>query len=108
MQAIRLTREIVRQPALARYQPQEIRPGPEFESEADLLRAAGKIGTTIFHPVGTAAMGSVVDMELRVKGIDRLRVIDASIMPTITSGNTNAPAMVIAERGASLVQGFAR
>ena len=108
VQAIRLTREIVRQPALARYQPQEIRPGPEFESEADLLRAAGKIGTTIFHPVGTAAMGSVVDMELRVKGIDRLRVIDASIMPTITSGNTNAPAMVIAERGASLVQGFAR
>ncbi|WP_395328601.1 GMC family oxidoreductase N-terminal domain-containing protein [Novosphingobium sp. BL-8H] len=102
-QAIRLTRAIAAQPALARYAPQELRPGPAFESEADLRRAAGEIGTTIFHPVGTAAMGRVVDARLRVAGLDGLRVIDASVMPTITSGNTNAPTMMIAEKGAEML-----
>jgi choline dehydrogenase-like flavoprotein len=102
-QAIRITREIVAQPALAGYRPEEVRPGPDFQSEEDLQRAAGEIGTTIFHPAGTAAMGSVVDAELRVIGVDRLRVIDASVMPRITSGNTNAPVMMIAEKGAEMV-----
>lgn len=101
--AIRITRAIVSQPALAGYRPEEVRPGLEFQTEDDLWRAAGEIGTTIFHPAGTAAMGSVVDAELRVKGIDKLRVIDASVMPTITSGNTNAPTMMIAEKGAEMV-----
>ena len=85
-------------------------PGPQFQSEAELVQAAGQIGTTIFHPVGTCRMGraddatAVVDTELRVRGIAGLRVIDASVMPTITSGNTNAPVMMIAERGSRLVQ----
>ncbi|MFC0204516.1 GMC family oxidoreductase [Novosphingobium soli] len=102
-EAIRITRGIVARPALARYHPEEVRPGPEFASEEELQRAAGEIGTTIFHPVGTAAMGSVVDAELRVRGIEALRVIDASIMPRIVSGNTNAPTMMIAEKGAEMV-----
>ena len=107
-QAIRITRAIVAQPALAGYGPEEVRPGAGHDSEEDLQRAAGAIGTTIFHPVGTAAMGSVVDAELRVRGIERLRVIDASVMPTITSGNTNAPTMMIAEKGAEMVLRSAR
>ena len=84
-------------------------PGPQFQSDAELARAAGEVGTTIFHPVGTAKMGpssdpgAVVDAELRVHGIDALRVIDASIMPTITSGNTNSPTLMIAEKGAEFV-----
>jgi choline dehydrogenase-like flavoprotein len=102
-ESIRITRRIVEQPALARFRPEEIRPGPDYASEDELVRAAGEVGTTIFHPVGTAAMGSVVDAELRVRGVDRLRVIDASVMPRITSGNTNAPTMMIAEKGAELV-----
>ena len=102
-QAIRVTREIVGKPAMAGYRPEEVRPGPDYDSEEDLQRAAGKIGTTIFHPVGTAAMGTVVDAELRVNGIERLRVIDASVMPRIISGNTNAPTMMIAEKGAEMV-----
>jgi len=106
--AIRLTREIVSQPSFSQFRPEEVRPGPEYESEEDLQRAAGAIGTTIFHPVGTAAMGSVVDAELRLKGVERLRVIDASVMPTITSGNTNAPTMMIAEKGAEMVLRSAR
>jgi choline dehydrogenase len=101
--AIRITREIVGQPALAKYHPEEVRPGAEFESEEDLERAAAVIGTTIFHPAGTAAMGRVVDAQLRVIGVRGLRVIDASVMPTITSGNTNAPTMMIAEKGAEMV-----
>jgi choline dehydrogenase len=101
--SIRITRAIVGQPALARYRPEEVRPGPGYVSDEELMQAAGAIGTTIFHPVGTAAMGSVVDAELRVKGIGGLRVIDASVMPTITSGNTNAPTMMIAEKGAEMV-----
>ncbi len=107
-QSIRLTREIVARPALARYAPQEMRPGSDFQSEEDLQRAAGAIGTTIFHPVGTAAMGSVVDARLRVAGIGGLRVVDASVMPTITSGNTNAPTMMIAEKGAEMILADAR
>ncbi|GGC31774.1 choline dehydrogenase [Novosphingobium marinum] len=101
--AIRVTRDIVSQPALSGFVPEEVRPGPAFESDEDLVRAAGDIGTTIFHPVGTAAMGRVVDSSLRVAGVDGLRVIDASVMPTITSGNTNAPTMMIAEKGAEMV-----
>jgi choline dehydrogenase len=107
-QAIRVTREIAAQPAMARYHPEEVRPGPDQQSEEDLRRAAGAIGTTIFHPVGTAAMGSVIDAELRVRGVERLRVIDASVMPAITSGNTNAPTMMIAEKGAEMVLSASR
>jgi len=102
-QAIRQAREIVAQPALARYCPEEVRPGAHLTSEAELEAAASTVGTTIFHPVGTAAMGRVVDAELKVIGIEHLRVIDASVMPSITSGNTNAPVMMIAEKGADLV-----
>jgi choline dehydrogenase len=107
--ALRLTRRIVSSAALARYAPQEFMPGPQFQSDVDLARAAGEVGTTIFHPVGTTKMGpssdpgAVVDAELRVHGIDALRVIDASIMPTITSGNTNSPTLMIAEKGAEFV-----
>ncbi len=107
--ALRLTRRIVSSPALARHAPEEFMPGPRYQSDEDLARAAGEIGTTIFHPVGTAKMGpaadpcAVVDYELRVHGIAGLRVIDASIMPSITSGNTNAPTLMIAEKGAALV-----
>ena len=102
-EAIRITRQIVSQPALARYQPEETRPGPQYRTDEDLIQAAGEIGTTIFHPVGTAAMGTVLDARLRVNGVAGLRVIDASAMPTITSGNTNAPTMMIAEKGAEMI-----
>ncbi|PQO24788.1 choline dehydrogenase [Rhodobacteraceae bacterium WD3A24] len=107
--AIRLTRRIMAQQPLARYSPEEFRPGAEAESDAALAEAAGRIGTTIFHPVGTARMGAddgaVVDPELRVRGVAGLRVIDASVMPTITSGNTNAPTLMIAEKGADMILG---
>jgi choline dehydrogenase-like flavoprotein len=106
--AVRITRAIVAQAALAPYQPQEFRPGPDLASDAELAAAAGRIATTIFHPVGTAAMGSgsraVVDASLRVHGVGRLRVADASVMPTITSGNTNAPTMMIAEKAAMMIR----
>ena len=110
--AIRLTRRIAAQPALARFHPEEYLPGAAVrdDDEAGLVNAAGDIGTTIFHPVGTAKMGlpsdpmTVVDECLRVAGIERLRVIDASVMPAITSGNTNAPTMMIAEKGAALLR----
>jgi choline dehydrogenase len=108
--ALRLTRNIVAQPAMAPYRPEEHQPGAQKQSDEDLAKAAGDIGTTIFHPTCTCAMGraddpnAVVDSELRVRGIARLRVVDASIMPTITSGNTNAPTVMIAERGAALVR----
>jgi len=107
-QAIRITRQIVGQSALARYGPEEMRPGSGYENEEELQRAASEVGTTIFHPVGTAAMGTVVDSQLRVKGVDGLRVIDASVMPRITSGNTNAPVMMIAEKGADMIVESAR
>lgn len=107
--AIRLVRRISAAPALQRYQPEEWLPGPAYQSEAELREAAGKIGTTIFHPVGTCAMGrraddgAVVDARLRVHGLRGLRVADASIMPTITSGNTNSPTIMIAERAAQMI-----
>ena len=103
VEAVKITRQIVAQQALAAYQPEEVRPGPACQTGAELERAVGDIATTIFHPAGTAAMGSVVDAQLRVIGVDGLRVIDASVMPRITSGNTNAPTMMIAEKGAAMV-----
>jgi choline dehydrogenase len=108
--AIRLTRRIVAAQALARFEPQEFRPGAELVEDAELVRAAGDIGTTIFHPVGTCKMGpegdrkAVVDDSLRLRGVTGLRVADASIMPTITSGNTNAPVIMIAEKAADLIR----
>lgn len=105
--AIRLTRRIAASPALAQYQPEEYLPGADLVSEADLAQAAAQIGTTIFHPVGTCAMGqgpeAVVDEQLRVHGLRGVRVADASIMPTITSGNTCSPTLMIAEKLASLL-----
>ena len=105
--SLKLTRKIVGQKALAKYNPIEYKPGTIYQTEEDLVRAAGEIGTTIFHPVGTCRMGiddkAVVDPELRVRGVGGLRVIDASIMPQITSGNTNAPVMMIAEKGARMI-----
>ena len=106
--AIRLTRRICAAPAMKRFAPEEFRPGPEIESDEDLARAAGDIGTTIFHPVGTCKMGqddrAVVDERLRVRGIEGLRVVDASIMPTITSGNTNSPTIMIAEKASDMIR----
>ena len=101
--SLKLARRIAAQSALARFVPQEFRPGPAVENDTDLLKAAGDLGTTIFHPVGTAAMGDVLDERLRVKGVEGLRVIDASAMPRITSGNTNSPTLMIAEKGAAMV-----
>jgi len=114
--SIRLTRRIAAQPALAPFHPAEYLPGPAVrdDDERALVKAAGDIGTTIFHPVGTAKMGldsdplTVVDERLRVAGIERLRVIDASVMPTVTSGNTNAPTTMIAEKGAALIRADAK
>ncbi len=109
IEAIKLTRHIMQAPALARFRPEEHRPGAHLTSEADLARAAGDLGTTIFHPVGTAKMGrdddpmAVVDARLRVRGLEGLRIADASVMPTITSGNTNSPTMMIAEKAAAMV-----
>ena len=104
---MRATRRIMATRALAKYEPAEFRPGAAVDRDADLERAAGELGTTIFHPVGTCRMGgdplAVVDDRLRVRGVARLRVIDASVMPRITSGNTNAPTYVIAEQGARFV-----
>ncbi|MFW8566566.1 GMC family oxidoreductase [Orrella sp. 11846] len=102
--SIRLTRKIVSQSALARYHPEEVLPGASLLKDDDLIKAAGDIGTTIFHPVGTCKMGhdpmAVVDSDLRVHGVQGLRVADASVMPTITSGNTNSPTLVIAQKAA--------
>jgi choline dehydrogenase len=104
---MRFTRRIMAAKALAKYEPEEFRPGSSVTSDQDLEKAAGELGTTIFHPVGTCKMGSdplaVVDDALRVHGVDRLRVVDASIMPRITSGNTNAPTYLIAEKGARMI-----
>ena len=108
--SLRLARRISAADALAKYQPEEFMPGPSYESEAALINAAGNIGTTIFHPVGTCKMGpsndidAVVDARLRVHGVEHLRVVDASIMPTITSGNTNSPTIMIAERGSEMIR----
>jgi choline dehydrogenase-like flavoprotein len=113
--AIRATRRLMRQPALSRYHPREWLPGPSVgDDDAALAKAAGDIGTTIFHPVGTAKMGraedvlAVVDERLRLHGMAALRVVDASVMPTITSGNTNTPTAMIAEQGAAMILRDAR
>ncbi len=104
--SLRVTRRIVGQEALAKYAPKEIKPGVQYESDADLARLAGDIATTIFHPVGTTKMGAdddamaVVDSKLRVRGVTNLRVVDAGVMPLITSGNTNSPTLMIAEKAA--------
>ena len=110
--AIRLTRRIVGAPAMQPYEPEEVLPGAALQSEEELVRGAGDIGTTIFHPVGTCKMGNdpqaVVSDRLKVHGLDNLRVIDASIMPVITSGNTNSPTIMIAEKGAEAMLEDAR
>jgi len=114
--AIRTTRKLMRQPVLAKYSPSEYLPGPSVgDDDASLAKAAGDIGTTIFHPVGTAKMGmasdpsAVVDERLRFHGLSGLRIADASVMPTITSGNTNTPTAMIAEKAAAMIlQDFRR
>ena len=110
MRSLRLTRRIVAgSETMKKSAPDELVPGPAFQSDDELVHAAGDVGTTIFHPVGTCRMGraddelAVVDTRLRVRGVARLRVIDASIMPTITSGNTASPTVMIAEKGATAV-----
>jgi choline dehydrogenase len=114
--SLRITRNIVNQPALAKYQPQEYKPGIQFQTDEELAKLAGDIATTIFHPVGTAKMGAandptaVVDSHLRVRDgqvlVRGLRVVDASVFPLITSGNTNSPALMLAEKAARwIVQG---
>ncbi len=112
IRSLRLARRVVLgTETMKKYAPEEFLPGPGFQTDEELIEAAGNVGTTIFHPVGTCKMSraddpaAVVDPQLRVRGIEGLRVIDASIMPTITSGNTNSPTLMIAERGASLVLG---
>ncbi len=109
VKSIRLTRSIMNAKAVSQFQPEEILPGDKIQSDEELLLAAGDIATTIFHPVGTCKMGNVndkmavVDDRLRLHGIDGLRVVDASIMPTITSGNTNSPVIMIAEKAAQMI-----
>ncbi len=108
--SLRVTRRIVSQPALAKFRPEEFKPGPQYQSDDELTRLAGDIASTIFHPVGTTKMGraddplAVVDSHLRVRGIAGLRVVDAGVMPTITSGNTNSPTLMIAEKAAGWIQ----
>ncbi|WLS05430.1 GMC family oxidoreductase [Shinella oryzae] len=113
-ESLRQVRRIVSQPALAKYKPQEWKPGVQFQSDEELARLAGDIANTIFHPVGTTKMGrdddpmAVVDSRLKVRGIEGLRVVDAGIMPKITSGNTNAPTLMIAEKAAGWIVADAR
>lgn len=108
--SLRVTRRIVEQPALAPYRPEEWKPGAAYRTDEELARVAGDIGTTIFHPVGTARMGAaddpmaVLDSRLRVRGVRGLRVVDASAMPTITSGNTNSPTLMMAEKAAAWIR----
>ena len=108
--SLRVTRRIVAQPALARYQPEEFKPGVQFQTDEELTRLAGDIATTIFHPVGTTKMGqdsdpmAVLDARMRVRGIRGLRVVDAGAMPTITSGNTNSPTLMMAEKAAAWIE----
>ncbi len=116
--SLRVTRHIAAQPALAKYKPQEWKPGPQFQTDEELAKLAGDIATTIFHPVGTTKMGrtegadadpmAVVDSRLRVRGIAGLRVVDAGVMPCITSGNTNSPTLMLAEKAAAWILADAR
>jgi choline dehydrogenase len=112
VEIVRLARHIAAAKALARFTPQEVKPGTDKQSDAELLAFAREISTTVFHPVGTCRMGqdanAVVDERLRVRGLTGLRVIDCSIMPTLCSGNTNAPAMMIGEKGAAMILQDAR
>ncbi len=112
VRAIRLTRRIMAQDPMARHHPQEFKPGPGGDSDEDLAQAAGRIASTIFHPVGTVRMGadpaSIVDPTLKLRGFDGIRVVDASVMPTITSGNTNSPTVMIAEKAARMILGEMR
>ncbi|MBK6367793.1 MAG: GMC family oxidoreductase N-terminal domain-containing protein [Polaromonas sp.] len=107
--SLRITRNIVSQSALAKYQPEEFKPGVQYQTDEELAKLAGDIATTIFHPVGTAKMGlrqdsmAVVDSRLKVHGIAGLRVVDASVMPLITSGNTNSPTLMMAEKAAEWI-----
>jgi Choline dehydrogenase and related flavoproteins len=109
VRSVRHARRLVAANAIARFRPTEVLPGPEIESDEDILRRVGDIATTIFHPVGTCKMGrvssAVVDPQLKVHGLERLRVVDASIMPTIVSGNTNSPVIMIAEKAADAILG---
>ena len=106
--SVKQARRIMATGPLQRYHPEELRPGPDAASDEELLRAAGNLGTTIFHPVGTCKMGNddraVVGPDLRVHGVENLRVIDASIMPKIVSGNTASPVVMIAEKAADMIQ----
>ncbi len=105
--SLRQVRDIVAQPAMKQYEAEEFKPGVQFQTDEELAKLAGDIANTIFHPVGTVKMGhdddpmAVVDSHLRVRGIDGLRVVDASVMPEIVSGNTNSPTLMIAEKAAS-------
>lgn len=105
--AIRQARRIMSHGPMSKYKPHEIKPGIYSDAAEDLIRAAGDIGTTIFHPVGTVRMGAdeaaPLDQRLKLRGIGGLRVVDASIMPTITSGNTNSPTIMIAEKAADMI-----
>jgi choline dehydrogenase len=111
--SLRVTRRIAAQPALQKFAPQEYKPGTQYQSDAELAQLAGDIATTIFHPVGTTKMGrtegpdadpmAVVDSRLRVRGVSGLRVVDAGVMPLITSGNTNSPTLMIAEKAAQWI-----
>jgi choline dehydrogenase len=108
--SLMLTRNIVAAPALKKYAPEEFKPGIQYRTEEELAYAAGNISTTIFHPVGTCKMGrhddplAVVDSQMRVKDVAGLRVVDAAVMPTITSGNPNSPTIMIAEKAAQLIR----
>jgi choline dehydrogenase len=107
--SLRVTRRIMAQPAMQPFAPEEFKPGVQYQSDAELARLAGDIASTIFHPVGTTRMGraddpmAVVDSRLRVRGVAGLRVVDAGVMPTITSGNTNSPTLMIAEKAAQWI-----
>lgn len=107
--SLRQVREIMGQPAMRSYEPEEYKPGVQYQSDEDLARLAGDIASTIFHPVGTVKMGrdddpsAVLDPYLRVKGVKGLRVVDASVMPEITSGNTNSPTIMIAEKASGWI-----
>jgi len=109
-QSLRHVRKIMGQPAMAKYKPIEWKPGPQYQSDEELARLAGDIASTIFHPTCTTKMGrdddpmAVVDSHLRVRGVAGLRIADAGVMPTITSGNTNAPTLMIAEKAAAFIQ----
>jgi choline dehydrogenase len=108
--SLRVTRRIVSQPALARFQPEEFKPGAQYQSDEELARLAGDIATTIFHPVGTTKMGraddpmAVLDSRFKVQACKGLRVVDAGAMPTITSGNTNSPTLMMAEKAAQWIR----